>query len=110
VKNDIKVLASYNRGAELTHVIIKEWVASGETPRFAFPPREIALVADLRDIGKRLARNDSALRLVDQLIRVVVHITGSAPTAMMLRVVLEMLDQPIEWVAASELGLQVPRS
>lgn len=105
---------TYNEGAELTFALMKRWfsrLAPGEeAPRFAFPPKEIALLADLRDIGKRLARNGPAQRLVDHLIDQVVFATGQAPTAMMLRVMLEELGQPIEWVSCSELGLKVPQS
>lgn len=102
---------SYDRGATLTFGLVKQWLTTEpEKPRFAFPPKEIALLADLRDIGKKLARNDSARRLVDHLIVWVVGATGNAPTAMMLRMVLEVLKQPIERVSLSDLGLEVPRS
>ncbi|HET7485852.1 MAG TPA: hypothetical protein VFJ64_10830 [Solirubrobacterales bacterium] len=99
---------NYNAGAELTWRIVQAW--QGERPRFAFPPRNIALIADLRDIGERLARNDAAKKLVALLIDHCVKETGQAPTAMMLRVVLEQSGIPIEYVAPSELGLAVPRA
>ena len=102
---------TYNQGAAAAFGFIKGWLEkTGEAPRFAFPPKDIALIADLRDIGQRLARNESARRLVDELNEAVLQLTGQAPTAMMLRVILEELEQPIEWVAPSELGLKVPRS
>lgn len=105
---------TYNQGVDLTFALMRQWFArlapGEEPPRFAFPPKEIALIADLRDVGDRLARNGSAQRLVEHLIDQVVFITGEAPTAMMLRVMLEELGQQIEWVSPSELGLKVPRS
>ncbi len=97
---------TYELGAKLTHALVKEWLEKvPEPPRFAFPPKEVALIADLRDVGPKLARNHSAQQLVDHLIELVVAVTGQAPTAMMLRVILDDLGQPIEWVPLSELGL-----
>lgn len=101
---------TYELGAQLTHAIVKAWIEKADPVRFAFPPREIALVADLRQVGQKLARNESARQLVDQLNEHVVSVTGHAPTAMMLRVILEDLGVEIEWVPPSELGLQVPTS
>ena len=96
---------SYERGCWITFAVVRGW--NGDPPRFAFPPKEYALLADLRDIGQRLARNDSARQLVALLIKRCVERTGNAPTAMMLRVVLEELQHPIETVSLSELGLAV---
>jgi hypothetical protein len=95
----------YNRSAQLTYEIVRDW--DGERPLFAFPPREYALLADLRDIGDKLARNEGARQLVRLLITRCHAATGQAPTAMMLRVVLEELRFPIAWVSLSELGLAV---
>ncbi len=99
---------SYKRAAELTYRLVRGW--KGETLRFAFPPKEIALIADLRDIGNRLARNDSARSMVALIIKRCVERHGEAPTAMMLRVSLEMAGLPIETVSLSELGLPVGTS
>jgi hypothetical protein len=96
---------NYERGAEITFAIVRDW--KGGPPRFAFPPKGVALIADLRDIGQRLARNDAARELVTLLIKRSVERTGHAPTAMMLLVVLEKLGRPIERVSLSELGLKV---
>lgn len=100
---------AYERGAGITFLFVKRWLEDPalEQPRFAFPPKEYALLADLRDIGTRLARNDGARQLVALLIKRCVERTGEAPTAMMLRVVLEQLGHPIEWVSLSALGLNV---
>lgn len=101
---------TYNLGANLTHALIKKWLRrDGESPRFAFPPKEVALIADLRDVGKNLARNDSARGLVDHLIDQVVFQTGQAPTAMMLLIILEDLGQSVERLSFSELGIKLPR-
>jgi hypothetical protein len=94
--------ATYEAGAELTAKMIREW--RGGQLRFAFPPREVALLADLRDIGHRLARNDAARELVNQLIERCVEATGQAPTAMMLRVILEMEGHAIDWRPLSEFA------
>jgi hypothetical protein len=79
---------TYNAGAELTYKLVCAW--KEEKPAFSFPPRDVALIADLRDCGELLARNDTARRLVALLIEHCVKETGQAPTAMMLRVSLEM--------------------
>lgn len=95
----------YERGAQITYDVVASW--RGAPPLFAFPPKEYALLADLRDIGQRLARNDGARDLLQLLIKRCVERTGQAPTAMMLQVVLETLGHPIERVSLSELGLAV---
>lgn len=95
----------YERGAQLVYELVRDW--DGEPPRFAFPPKDIALLADLRSVGQRLARNEGARQLVRLLITSCLVATGRAPTSMMLLVVLEELGQPIERVSLSELGLNV---
>lgn len=99
---------SYERGAQIVLNLVRDW--SGEPPRFRFPPREIALLADLRDVGQRLALNDGASELVELLVKRCLERTGQAPTALMLRVVLEQLHIPIETVPLSSLGLSVGTS
>jgi hypothetical protein len=92
---------AYERGAQITYAIVSTW--RGAPPRFAFPPKDVALMADLRDVGDKLARNDAARELVALLIKRCVERTGEAPTAMMLRIVLDMLKIPVEEVAPDEL-------
>lgn len=99
---------SYERAAELTYRLVRGW--KGETLRFAFPPKEIGLIADLRDIGQRLARNDSARQMVALLVNRCLERHGEAPTAMMLRVALECAGLPIETASLSELGIEVATS
>lgn len=93
----------YERGAAITYNIVRDW--KGEAPRFAFPPKEIALLADLRDIGERLARNEGARKLTALLIKRCVERTGQAPTVMMLRVILDELGIEVEYVSLGELGI-----
>ena len=87
---------------------MRDW--KGEAPRFAFPPKEIVLLADLRDIGERLARNEGARRLLALVIKRCVERTGQAPTAMMLRVVLEELGIEVDQVSLGELGISLGSS
>jgi len=98
---------TYELGARLTYALIRDWCKHDARPTFRFPPREYALLADLRDIGDRLAVDDSARRLVKHLVETVVAGTGQAPTAMMLRVILDDLGIPILWVSLEQLGLGV---
>lgn len=83
------------------------WTHADGPPVFRFPPKDVALLADLRDCGEKLAVNQSARDLVAKLVVDVVQATGQAPTAMMLRVILEELAIPIRWVALEELGLSL---
>jgi hypothetical protein len=99
---------TYKAGAELTHKLVREW--RGGQLRFAFPPKEIALIRDLRDVGDRLCRSEGARELVALLIKRGVERTGEAPTAMMLRVSLEVEGHAIDWVSLSELGFKVPNA
>lgn len=99
---------SYERGCQITFNIVRDW--TGERPLFAFPPKEIALLADLGDVGQRLCRNEGARQLLAHLLKRCRERTGMAPTAMMLRVVLEELKIPVEHVSLSELGLPVGRA
>lgn len=99
---------NYNAGAELTYKLVCAF--RDEKPEFQFPSPEIALIADLRDCGARLACNPAAVRLVALLIDHCVKETGQAPTAMMLRVCLEEAKIPIKWVSLSDLGLSAGQS
>jgi hypothetical protein len=95
--------AEYIRVAEITARVVRDWI--GEVPRFALPPREIALIADLRDIGARLVRNDGARQLLALLIRRCVERTGDAPTVIMLDTALDYVGIAVERVSLSDLGL-----
>lgn len=96
---------SYLRGSLVTLAIVSDW--TGAPPLFAFPPAEIGLLGDLRDIGARLARNDAARELLALLIAQCVGKTGHAPTAMMLLAALNMTGIAVERVSLSALGLPV---
>ncbi len=98
----------YAKAAELTYRLLLAF--RYQEPRFAFPPKEIALIADLRDVAERLARNDSARAVLALVIHHCVKETGQAPTAMMLRICLEEAEIPIETVSLSDLGLSVGRA
>ncbi len=101
----MKAPPGYERGCELTYQIVLQWTHRDGPPQFRFPPRDVALCADLRSVGTKLAVNDSARDLVAKLIVDVKRETGEAPTAMMLRVVLRLCGLPIQWVPIEELGL-----
>jgi hypothetical protein len=96
---------TYEKGAELTYQIVLAWTHPEGPPLFAFPPKDFAVLADLRDVGEKLARNESARQLLNSLIVQVVGGCGEAPTAMMLRVCLEKAGHPIKWVPLAELQL-----
>lgn len=98
---------NYELGAQLTYQAIMLWTHAEGPPVFRFPPKNVALLADLRDCGEKLAVNQSARDLVAKLVTEVVAATGQAPTAMMLRVILEELAISIHWVEIAELGLNL---
>jgi hypothetical protein len=102
----VNVPPSWELGAELTYQVVRRW--KGEQPRFAFPPKGVVLVADLRDVvGRPFARNQSARELLEHVIKRCIEETGESPTVLMLEIVLERAGIPIERVSLSELGLKV---
>jgi hypothetical protein len=77
--------------------------------RFAFPPKEIALVAGLDQIGARLARSEDAhafIRLVVDRIWAGEH-RAKIPTANMLARVLEVRGIAIQRVPLAEIGIML---
>jgi len=93
----------YERGCNILLAIVQGW--TGEPPRFAFPPKGVVLIADLRGIGDKLCRNDGARHLLAFAIRRCLERTGQAPTSLMLEVVLDVAHVPYERVPLEELGL-----
>ena len=95
---------SYQMGAQLTFRVLERFKMFG--PEFQFPPPEIALLASVADVGKYLARNETARVVIRELMSECDRLKlGDYPTAMMLRVCLEEHDIPIKWVAFDELGI-----
>lgn len=92
----------YERGCTLTVEVVNRFKPRG--PAFAFPPRDIAFIASLADVGEKLARNDVARELVVALLAACVRL-DDAPTVMMLRVALEVAGIPISYVSFEELGI-----
>lgn len=97
---------TYERGAKITVAIVAGW--TGPEPRFAFPPKEIGLIADLSEIGEKLARNNAARELLALLIKRCRERTGQVPTVIMLQVALDMSGIPTETVPLSDLKLPTP--
>jgi hypothetical protein len=96
---------SYDEGANLTYELVGRFKAFA--PLFAMPPKEIALLASLADVGKTLARNGAAHWLVDELLTECDRRRLSDyPTVMMLRITLEMHNIPIMVVPFAELGIK----
>jgi hypothetical protein len=95
---------SYELGAQLTFRVLERFKMFG--PEFQFPPPDIALIASIADVGKYLARNETARVVIRELMSECDRLQlGDYPTAMMLRVCLEQLDIPIKWVPFAELGI-----
>lgn len=95
---------SYQMGAELTFRVLERFKMFG--PEFQFPPREIALLASVADVGKYLARNETARVVIRELMGECDRLKlGDYPTAMMLLVCLEEHDIPIKWVPFDSLGI-----
>lgn len=99
---------SYETGARLTFELVGRFKIFGSgRPEFAMPPRELALIASLADVGKQLARNDAARELLSQILKECDRRKlDDYPTVMMLRTALEHYGIPITWVAFEELGLK----
>jgi hypothetical protein len=75
-------------------------------PEFQFPTPDIALIASIADVGKYIARNETARVVLREAISECDRLKlDDVPTAMMLRICLEQLDIPIKWVPFAELGI-----
>jgi len=98
----------YNAGANLTYEVVRNFRVFGSgVPEFAFPPRHIALIASLKDIGDKLCRNDAAREMLQLLFAACDYRKLSDyPTAMMLRVALDAAGIPITFVPFEELGIK----
>lgn len=106
----MKAPATYEVGAQLTHDIVKAWKEAGETPKFRFPPKGIALMAPLDIIGGQLCLDEHTEDLLVGLCAEVNRAAGEYPTTMMLQVALEMNGIPVTYVSIAELGLGVPQA
>lgn len=105
-KGQPTVPAGYTATCEMTDELVRR--ARGAGPRFRFPPRKVALLASVADVGARLAQNQAALDLVAELIAETGRRKlGDYPTIMMLRATLELNGIPIKFVPLAELGLSV---
>jgi len=94
----------YNAGANLTYEIVGAYKI--RAPRFRFPPRDIALIASIADVGDNLAVNTAARDLVAFLIAECDRRKlGDYPTVMMLRTCLEMHRVEIDFVPFEDLGI-----
>jgi hypothetical protein len=103
------VSESYKLGAELAADLMGQFIMFelADVPMFAMPPKEIALIASIDEIGEYLVRNDSARELVGMLVR---EFKGrkqvDCPTVMILRACLDMYGIPINYVSSfEELGI-----
>ena len=95
--------AGYLRCCDWLDARVGRLLAEGDgEPRFVLPPRTIALVGDLGEMGGRIARNAAARKLVAEC-----HaLTGDErPTIVMLAVVLERRGIDVERVTLDALGL-----
>lgn len=76
-------------------------------PEFWFPPREIALLASIADVGKNIARNDAARELIAQLMKECDRRKlNDYPTVMMLLTALDYHGIPFKHVPFEELGIR----
>jgi hypothetical protein len=76
-------------------------------PRFALPPRELAVIAGVDQVASRIVRNESAAELVE-LFDLAARFFGgpnNGPTVLMLSAVLEVVGVEVERVSPGELGL-----
>jgi hypothetical protein len=99
--------STYDAGANLTYELVGRFKIFGSgVPEFWFPPPEIALLASLFHVGKKLAHNDAARELLKQLFEQCDRRKlDDYPTAMMLLTCLEMHGIPVKHVPFEELGI-----
>lgn len=97
----------YRETCEMTMDVVERAKSSG--PKFRFPPRDVALIASISDVGGRLAENTAAAELLAALeAETLRRKLADFPTAMMLRGALELTGIPIRFVSLEEFGLSAP--
>lgn len=96
---------TYELGGQLTYRVLERFKIF--VPEFQFPPRDVALIASIADVGKYIARNETARVVLRELMAECDRLKlPDYPTAMMLRVCLEELDIPIKWLeTVADLGI-----
>jgi hypothetical protein len=101
--------AGYQQGAQLVYEVVGRFKIFGSgVPEFLFPPKGVALLASLKDVGANLANNDAARDLLAGIFADwEARELADWPTAMMLQVCLEAHEIPIKRVPFEELGLRV---
>lgn len=98
--------AGYDATCAMTDELVRRFKATG--PKFVFPPRNIALIASVIDVGVKLAQNGAARDLVAELIAETRRRKiCDYPTVMMLRTTLELNGIPIKFVPLDKLGFSV---
>ena len=95
----------YAAALRIVHDVVRDW--TGPAPLFRFPPQDIALSADLEQVGEHLATNKSARRLLRLLVDRCNTELGHAPTAVMLEAALVHFKIPIVRVSLEELGFEI---
>lgn len=97
----------YDATIRMTAELVEHAKIFGSMPvSFAFPPREIGLIASVADVGEKLARNDAARALVRTLIEETKRRRlADYPTVMMLRAALDFHGIPVLELPLDELGL-----
>jgi hypothetical protein len=106
---DPEAQVEYTRGAETHFALFRRFVNPDDPPRFALLPKEIALLASLDDqgLGHRLARNETAHRLIDAFFELASREEIEPPTYMMLRSFVAAVGMHAESISLAELGLEV---
>lgn len=103
----------YRLCSRLLDAALAKWLEVGNPPpRFAFPPDEIGLIADLRAIDDKIVRNDAAeifVRICHAIGDKVERETGrpGRPTAIMLRAALRFHRVEVETVSLSHFGIEI---
>lgn len=93
----------YIKTVEALDGIVRASLECGYLPHFRMPPKGIALVAGLDQIGHRLAVNDDAHAIIALALEGVP--IQKVATVTMLAVVLEKNEVEVEYVGLSELGI-----
>lgn len=101
--------AGLAKGAEATLALLRAWLEANpdrERPRFRFPPRDIAVLGSMKDIGYRLALNETARELVAGWLELKEALgLNDYATVMMVRTALDMTGIEWETCGLTDLGL-----
>jgi hypothetical protein len=88
-----------------------EWLRThpGQLPRFAMPPKGVAILGCIDEVADIVAKDDAARQLVDLFCAIGVKIRPNGqPTILMLNAVLDAIELPYEVAPVADFAAKFP--